>query len=434
MRASQFSLCLLGASSFFFACNASYQVGEVSQSISCTSESDCSIEKYCSSDTHACVRPPATKDIDVLFVIDNSPSMTPLQAVLARSIPKFIRQIESTGADYHIGIVSSDVGATASPGSVWSGSLGSCNTYEGDDGVLQNLPCSNRSNLSAEAVAACNKLCPDSRFVPIGGQRYISKTGGVTNVPTAMAPDPVTGRMVDYGPQKAFQCMALLGDGGCGIEGQLEGAQRALDGHRLDNDGFLRPNSMLAVIFITDEDDCSIKLTSRAENDPQTMDCAPDSSAPASCFNIDYRCLARNLECDQPMDTSGTKTHCRERATSYLESVEKYVKFFFGLRPSHRLFISGIWTLDSIDRGGRVEIAYATAGFMSSASLNRVRGTCATSEDGAISGLPQLRLSKFARSFKASQELSLCALDRYDAALDTMASTILFQAGLQAEL
>ena len=43
--------------------------------------------------------------------------------------------------------------------------------------------------------------------------------------------DPMSGKMVDRGPIHAFQCMALVGDSGCGIEGQLEASMRALDGH-----------------------------------------------------------------------------------------------------------------------------------------------------------------------------------------------------------
>jgi hypothetical protein len=59
---------------------------------------------------------------------------------------------------------------------------------------------------------------------------------------------------------RRFACLARLGTDGCGLEQQLEAAMQALTtraepGQR--NAGFVRPNSLVAIVFITDEDDCS---------------------------------------------------------------------------------------------------------------------------------------------------------------------------------
>src|SRR5262245_12055954 len=51
------------------------------------------------------------RDIDILFMIDNSPSMSPKQQALAQNIPRFIQKIDATGANYHVGVITSDVGA-----------------------------------------------------------------------------------------------------------------------------------------------------------------------------------------------------------------------------------------------------------------------------------------------------------------------------------
>src|SRR5690349_13638432 len=56
------------------------------------------------------------KDVDILFIIDNSPSMTPKQKALTKNIPKFIKIIDDTGANYHVGIATSDVGSTVGAG------------------------------------------------------------------------------------------------------------------------------------------------------------------------------------------------------------------------------------------------------------------------------------------------------------------------------
>jgi hypothetical protein len=55
-----------------------------------------------------------------------------------------------------------------------------------------------------------------------------------------------------------FTCVATLGTGGCGFEQQLESVRRALIDRTADtNSGFLRADTALAVVLVTDEDDCS---------------------------------------------------------------------------------------------------------------------------------------------------------------------------------
>jgi hypothetical protein len=58
----------------------------------------------------------------------------------------------------------------------------------------------------------------------------------------------------------AFTCIAALGDQGCGFEGQLKSVRWALDplNTPVGNATFLRPDAFLAVILVTNEDDCSI--------------------------------------------------------------------------------------------------------------------------------------------------------------------------------
>lgn len=375
-------------------------------------------------------------DLDILFMIDNSPGMSPKQRALAANISKFIAAIEATGANYHIGITTSDVGTETAPGVPWGGSLsGACESYEGDDGMLQKIACKDRSNGSADARNACMTLCPDPKYVPLDGSHYISKIDGLTNVIPDMQLDPMTGNMVDRGPSNAFKCMALVGDGGCGIEGPLEGAKRALDGHRPENFGFLRKNSTLAVIYITDEDDCSVQLSRRNENNPNTLDCPTgDQNANLNCYNTDYRCIATDVQCDQPMNVPGKKTNCKERSNSRLEAVDKYFKFLSSLRPNPaKLLISGIWALPPIDMpGGNLTVSRIGGGTTTS-SLNRAAGAdaaCAYVKDANIFGQSQHRLSRFARWFKDlagnpnSLEVSICDIDRYEDALDQIGQRI----------
>ena len=372
------------------------------------------------------------KDVDILFLIDNSPSMSPKQAALAKAIPKFIQKIDDTGANYHVGIATSDIGTQIAPGAPWGGNIGKCESYEGDDGVLQAASCNTRTDVTSDAKNACSTLCPDDKFVPNDGRRFISKVDGVTNVPKSLELDMVSGKMVDKGPVKAFQCMALVGDSGCGIEGPIEASKRALDGHRSENSGFLRSSSVLAVIYITDEDDCSVQMAKRNEIDPSTIDCDPTQPDEARCYGIDFRCLARSTQCDQTLLTPGVKTNCKERPNNFLEPLEKYYKFFTTVRPTSKLLVSGVWTQPSVDMGGRVEIA--RSGGTTSAYLNRAGGagaSCTYPANQAIFGQAQYRLSKFAKLFGNDSmgkpnalEISICDIDNYPTALDNIAKAI----------
>lgn len=372
--------------------------------------------------------PPLAGKVDLLLVIDNSPSMSPKQKALGNNIGRLTRLLQQLDIDYHVGIITTDVGTNTAPGTPWGGAIGVCDTYEGDDGVMQSAACSARppTSVSADARAACAALCPDSKFVPTDGLRYITSRGGVTNVPAALEVDPMTGKTVDTGPEKALRCMGLVGDGGCGIESPLEALKRALDGHRSENSGFLRPDALLAVLVITDEDDCSVQLARRSENNPVTRDCDPASPDAFDCYNLDYRCFARSMQCDQTMLTAGDKTNCTERPGNYLESVDKYVTFLNTLRPAGRLVVSGIWTRPAVTEGGKVQIA-RTSGGTATPFLNRAPGTgasCAYAADTTIIGQAQLRLSSFASKLPGSLQSSICDIDNYSMALDGVVQAI----------
>ncbi len=57
-----------------------------------------------------------------------------------------------------------------------------------------------------------------------------------------------------------FACIATLGTGGCGLEQHLEASYRALIEQTAPgrpNEGFLRHDSIVLIVYVTDEDDCS---------------------------------------------------------------------------------------------------------------------------------------------------------------------------------
>lgn len=421
---------LLGLAGLAAGCEVVHFIGENVRP-ACHFDSECSLATVCDTAAGVCVIPPPTPNLDILFVIDNSHSMAGRQKGLVASIPSFLRKLDTapTNVDYHIGIVTSDIGTDPAPDKQWSGGSTSCDTFVGDDGILQATPCTSRFPLSVEATAACQAFCPDPSFIPYKNERFIAKFGSVFNVPFDLQIDPQNVK-IDRGPQRAFACMAVLGEEGCGVEGQLEAARRALDGHRPENAYFLRPDSLLAVIFVTDEDDCSVQPGRRSENSPESYDCPiPSKDAPFGCFNADFRCLARDVQCDEPLNTVGEKHNCREHADSYLEPVQTYVEFFAKLRPKNRVFIGGIWTLPALDQAGQLTVATIPGGTPGSDLLDRVRLPC-SGTSLTYPGAPQLRLSKFAQQFRGHLEADLCDASDYPAALERMAAMMLTMTGV----
>jgi hypothetical protein len=400
------------------------------------------------------VTPALHKDVDVLFLIDNSPGMVAKQKLLAQAIPGFMATLDAAAANYQIGIVTTDLGFNVPNGSATGTPfpppvVPSCNTAAGDDGVLQNIPCSSRSSLSPEAQNDCNALCPNPTYVPANGARYISKINGVTNVPSRISAG------MDIGPATAFQCMGITGDVGCGIEQPLEAVKRALDNHRPDNQGFNRGNSILAVIFLTDEDDCSVQLGQRAKLNPAVPnEAAASCTTPAGpsgvspdCYNVDYRCIATDVSCSEPMNTVGKKTNCSERPDTIMNSLDQYVSFLNSL-PNPQIVLAGIWSPTMLDnvmsdptKDGQlyVDLVNAASG---TARLNRgqVAGEAAcflpdpmmVYSPNAFYGRSQFRLSSFIRRFPPSSfiETSICDASHYGNAVSAISSMILSKAGV----
>jgi len=181
--------------------------------------------------------------LDLLFMVDNSNSMTEEQASLAAQFPRLMRVLASGDldgdgsedfppvADMHVGVVTADMGTagfivpTCADPSV------------GDDGILRTE--------GNTAIAGCAATHP--AFLAFGA-------GDDTD---ALAGD--------------FTCVAQMGTGGCGFEQQLEATLKALTpsssslrfhaatrGHADGaNAGFLRGDSLVGVVMLTDENDCS---------------------------------------------------------------------------------------------------------------------------------------------------------------------------------
>jgi hypothetical protein len=177
------------------------------------------------------------RDVDILFLIDDSPSMTDKQDNLRRNFPTFIRRLEEIPGglpNVHIGVVTSD--------------LGSGPTRLND----QCYPGGKRGVLRTGTNCG---LDPNSRFITsLNNETQNNFSGKIADV---------------------FSCMAAAGDQGCGFEHQLQSIRVALydvgSGDLHLNKGFLRDDAYLGIIILTDEDDCSAEQTSDLFTDDMTF-------------------------------------------------------------------------------------------------------------------------------------------------------------------
>jgi len=194
------------------------------------------------------------REIDILFMVDNSSSMAPMQAKLLAQFPVFMDVLKMVPSgngmgmalpDIHVAVVSSDTGPGKFDLPAYHCKFG------GDRGAFQNEP---------------RGTCTGSPFTD-PNQHYLSASMNQTV-------KNYNGDISD-----AFTCIAALGDQGCGFEGQLKAVRWALDPFNPPpsgtNDGFLRPEAFLAVILITNEDDCSVPDDSDLVDPQQTTMSSP---------------------------------------------------------------------------------------------------------------------------------------------------------------
>jgi hypothetical protein len=219
--------------------------------------------------------------VDLLFVIDDSGSMAEEQRMLAGAFPQLLTALfappidPGTGApayppaeDLHVGVISSDMGVGGFVVPTCSGN---------DDGRLQHEPGAGVSGCAASYPAFLTASPPG----------------------TPAAHD--------------FECIATLGTDGCGFEQPLGALHKALAVHMAPSGpdaAFLRADAALAVVVLTDENDCST-------DDSSLFDPAGPTPLP---------------------------TRCVDRATE-LTAVARYVTTLTGARPDGRYavgFVVGV--------------------------------------------------------------------------------------------
>jgi len=201
--------------------------------------------------------------VDILFVVDNSGSMGGEQGTLVQSFRSFVEVLETqqVGANYRIGV-----------------------TTTAADGVLASTGC--RERLSDfvfewehgtidEKQRGCLDNCIYENLALY--QPWVEKSEGVTNLPEG----------VDIAA--ALQCIGPPGINGPGYERPLEAMLAVIQN---DTAGFLRSDALLAVIFLTDEVDCSASLENHAllQSSGDVFWTTPGKPTSGACWTAGVTC------------------------------------------------------------------------------------------------------------------------------------------------
>lgn len=259
----------------------------------------------------------STSKLDLVFMVDDSLSMAPLQSKMRAKMGDFMNVLKSIPGglpDLHLAVVSSSLGAGV------FGDVPGCRP--GTEGNANGL---------FQHPATCTQLPADQSFlistVSPGGGRTENFTGG--DIASVLG------------------CIADLGDGGCGFEHQFQSVRVALERALLpadENSGFLRSEATLAIVMLTNEDDCSVP------EDSTLFDPSKSSVNQPLGGLQSYRCNEFGHLCggmQPPHGVAGlpvTLENCVSNENGSLVSVGGFVDFLFSLKPGHpeRIFVAAI--------------------------------------------------------------------------------------------
>jgi hypothetical protein len=344
------------------------------------------------------------RNVDMLFLVDDSSSMRLSQDNLLRNFPIFMQRLADPPGlpNIHVAVISSDMGAG-------DGSVAGCDTSGGKRGIFQYTA---RGMCTASGLDA--------------GATYISDIGGVRNYQGNLP--------------EVFTCIAALGEAGCGFEHQFSAILRALgaDGQPppLENQGFLRPDAYLVIIMITNEDDCSATPGVPLFDTGSNTNLASQLGPPAN-----FRCNEFGHLCDDGMGGSaGPSRHapgndvaamvsynnCRSNDRDrYLLPVADVAAAIKSLKsdPSQVLVaaITGLATPYTVNWKAP-STADTTCG-AASCPWPVIAHSCTVPSDGSFAD-PAVRISEFVTQFGSNGLVLPICSDNFGPSLDNIARLI----------
>ncbi len=375
------------------------------------------------------------KDVDILFVIDNSGSMGEEQATLAANFESFIAVLEQPNveANYRIGVTTTD------NGNPW------CGSTSPEAGSLRLTSCRSRptefvfaGGIPVDATQeACYDICPEEwtnieiQPTTIDGQDeasprpWLENLEGKTNLPEGLS------------TVQAFQCLGPQGINGCGFESHLESMWKAITRTQTDGDpafGFIRDNAILSIVHVTDEADCSYN------NDWESIflpdgdrtfwsNKAAPSPTSAVCWNAGVACEGNDCK-SVNLDSDGNEVaEADAKSQAVLRPLSRYTELVDELEERKKLVNPDqevlVALIGGVNSDGSVTYQDSLDDPLFQADFGIGPG-CSSTAGRAV---PPVRLREFAEKFQVGDDrnmFSICDSD-YSKALEAIARTLIDQ-------
>ena len=381
------------------------------------------------------------RDVDLLFVIDNSGSMAEEQALLAQNIASLVDVLESVGANYRVGVTTTDSGNPRCPSATYKPEGGNLVLSSCLDRIDQNEFVFGADDFSFACTDVCAKRDVDLEVKPTATvydpqevpREWVESIEGQSNI----------GGVASVA--EALQCYLPQGVAGCGFESQLESMYLALassaSAASKTNYGFLREAAQMAVVIVSDETDCSYN--------PQTKDIftsnkvfwnSPDDPAPTSamCWRAGVACTGAGptySECHaQSFGADGSPVDDPTKAV--LQPVSKYIDFVKAIEADKQQIDQALRVqvalLTGVPNGYEnfeVEIPYEDAADQEFQANFGIGPGCMLGDPGQPTGtaVPPVREREFAEAFNIDDGhrnlYSICQTD-YSGALADIAGQI----------
>lgn len=407
-----------------------------------TSTSESGVDSSSTGDDHGDRIPlPTNRDAAILFVVDDSVTMGAAQGRLARGAAAFWGPLSNAGANFRVAFTTTDNGnPTCDAGTVDAGAfvMSSCLSRLGDFSV-------DMENASAQA---CMDVCtlPTLDLQPTVTGRDPTPTvrpwlegGGGSNLVDAST-------FAD-----AFACAAPQGIAGCGFESILESMHLALARTTSASDpayGFVEEAAVLAVVFVSDETDCSndpawssIFLSEADGGDPSVFWSDPMASAPTSavCWNAGVVCTGGPSVYDEchsvNNDVAGNGGAADDEAvlyplSRYVDELQAIEDAKQTLAPDQQVIVASIAGVPAGYESGASEIMWAPAEDAGQQDEYGIGAGCLDALGGFA--VPPVREREVTEAFETTSMrsvFSICAGD-YDASLGEIASRIVDQLSL----
>ena len=373
------------------------------------------------------------KDVDILFVIDNSGSMGEEQAILAANVGAFISVLEQPGveANYRIGITTTDNGNPWCPAGQTTPEggklvLSSCKTrlndfLFGNDVDVQDLACNDICNLTAadlEILPTTTDSDKDPKPRP-----WVENIEGKKNIPAGTS-------MAD-----AFACFGPQGVNGCGFESQLESMYLALTRAQTNTEasyGFLRASAILAIVFVTDEADCSYNKNYAsifAADGNKFFWSDPTDAYPSSavCWNAGVECVgdpSGYTSCD-PVNKDVNGNSGVSDSQAVLHPMSRYIGLVQGIEQQKQEINAQQEVIVALIGGvsNTGDVFYADVDNTDPLWQESFGIGPGCTAPGEVAAVPPVRLRDMTNAFSPGNMFSICDSD-YSPALEAIALRI----------